>query len=209
MNKKKIAEIFKILEEKYTRNEIIELKYTNNYTLLVSVLLSAQATDKGVNRATEELFKIADSPEKMLKLGEEKLKDYIKTINYYNNKAKNIISLSKILVDKFNSQVPNSRENLESLPGIGRKTANVVLNIAFNETAIAVDTHVFRVSNRIGLVKTDNVLDTEQKLWQVVPDNYKKFVNHWLVLLGRYTCKAKKPNCEECPLKNICEKHIN
>ncbi len=208
MNKKKITEIFKILEEKYTRNEIIELKYNNNYTLLIAVLLSAQATDKGVNKATEELFKIADSPEKMLKLGEEKLKEHIKSINYFNNKAKNIIKLSQILVDKFNSQVPDNRESLESLPGIGRKTTNVILNIAFNQTSIAVDTHVFRVSNRIGLVKTDNVLDTEEELWKIIPDNYKKFVNHWLVLLGRYTCKAKKPNCEECPLKNLCEKHI-
>lgn len=208
MNKTKIKKIFQILEEKYTRGEIIELKYINVYTLLISVLLSAQATDKGVNKATNELFKIADTPEKMVNLGEENLKKYIKSINYFNNKAKNIIALSKILIEKFNSQVPNTREELESLPGIGRKTANVVLNIAFNQTSIAVDTHVFRVSNRIGLVKANNVLDTEKQLWKIVPDEYKKFVNHWLVLLGRYICKAKKPNCNDCPIKDLCEKNI-
>ena len=208
MNKTKIKKIFQILEEKYTRGEIIELKYINVYTLLISVLLSAQATDKGVNKATNELFKIADTPEKMVNLGEENLKKYIKSINYFNNKAKNIIALSKILIEKFNSQVPNTREELESLPGIGRKTANVVLNIAFNQTSIAVDTHVFRVSNRIGLVKANNVLDTEKELWKIVPDEYKKFVNHWLVLLGRYICKAKKPNCNDCPIKDLCEKNI-
>ena len=208
MNKKKINEIFKTLENKYTRNEIIELKYKNNYTLLIAVLLSAQSTDKGVNKATEELFKTVDTPEKMLALGEEKLKGYIKTINFFNTKARNIIKLSQILVDKFNSQVPNNREDLESLPGVGRKTTNVVLNIAFGKVSIAVDTHVFRVSNRIGLVKTDNVLDTEAELWKIVPDDYKMFINHWLVLLGRYICKAKKPDCAQCPLKDLCEKHL-
>ncbi len=208
MNKSKIQKIFSILEQYYTRNEIIELKYTNNYTLLISVLLSAQATDKGVNKATEELFKIADTPEKMLALGEVKLKQYLKTLNYYNTKTKHILELSKILVEKFNSQIPTTREELESLPGIGRKTANVVLNIVFDKHTIAVDTHVFRVSNRIGLVKADNVLDTEMELYKVVPANYVKFSNHWLVLLGRYICKARKPECDKCPIKELCEKHI-
>ena len=208
MNKSKIQKIFSILEQYYTRNEIIELKYTNNYTLLISVLLSAQATDKGVNKATEELFKIADTPEKMLALGEVKLKQYLKTLNYYNTKTKHILELSKILVEKFNSQIPTTREELESLPGIGRKTANVVLNIVFDKNTIAVDTHVFRVSNRIGLVKADNVLDTEMELYKIIPTNYVRFVNHWLVLLGRYICKARKPECDKCPIKELCEKHI-
>lgn len=208
MNKIKALEIFLLLEKKYSNDGIIELKYHNNYTLLLAVLLSAQATDKGVNKATESLFKIVKTPEDVLKIGEDKLKQYLKSINYFNTKSRNIIKLSQILVDKFNSQVPSKREDLESLPGVGRKTANVILNIAFNEVAIAVDTHVFRVSNRIGLVKTNNVLDTEKRLYKIVPQKNLKYVNHWLVLLGRYICKAKKPNCEECPLKNICEKHI-
>lgn len=208
MNKKKVSEIFQILEKKYSNDGIIELKYHNNYTLLLAVLLSAQATDKGVNKATENLFKIVENPEDILKIGEDKLKQYIKSINYFNTKSKNIIKLSQILIDKFDSQVPSKREDLESLPGVGRKTANVILNIAFDEAAIAVDTHVFRVSNRIGLVKTDNVFDTEKKLYKIVPQKNIKYVNHWLVLLGRYICKAKKPNCEECPLKDICEKNL-
>lgn len=209
MNKKKIAEIFKILEKKYSRDTIIELNYINNYTLLVSVLLSAQATDKGVNKATEALFKVADTPEKMLKLGEDDLKGYVKSINYFNTKSRNIIKLSQILVDKFNSEVPSNRDDLESLPGIGRKTANVVLNIAFKNPTIAVDTHVFRVSNRIGLVKTDNVFDTEMDLYRVMPKEFVEFSNHWLVLLGRYICKARRPECESCPVSSLCEKHIN
>ena len=208
MNRKKILEIFGRLEKRYTRNYIIELNYVNNYTLLIAVLLSAQATDKGVNKATEKLFELVNTPEDMLKLGEDGIKQYIKSINYFNNKAKNIIKLSKILVEKFNSQIPNNREGLESLPGVGRKTANVVLNIAFNIPEIAVDTHVFRVSNRIGLVKADNVFDTEMQLRKIIPDNYTTFVNHWLVLLGRYICKAKNPDCKNCPINDLCEKHI-
>ena len=209
MNKQKISKIFKQLEDKFSRDYKIELDYINNYTLLIAVLLSAQATDKGVNKATENLFKIANTPEDMLKLGEDGVKQYVKSINYFNNKSKNIIKLSKILVEKFNSQVPSNREDLESLPGVGRKTANVVLNIAFNIPEIAVDTHVFRVSNRIGLVKADNVLETEMQLKKIIPENYVSFVNHWLVLLGRYICKAKKPDCENCPIKDLCEKHID
>lgn len=208
MNKNKIKEIFNILEKYYTKKEIIELKYINNYTLLLSVLLSAQATDNSVNKATKDLFKIADTPEKILQLGEENLKKYLKTLNYYNTKTRHIIELSKILIEKFNSQIPTSRENLESLPGIGRKTANVILNIVFDKATIAVDTHVFRVSNRIGLVKAVNVLDTEMELYKVVPNEYVKYTNRWLVLLGRYICKARKPDCNNCPIKNLCEKHI-
>lgn len=209
MKKQKVLEIFRILEEKYSKDSIIELNYFNNYTLLLAVLLSAQATDKGVNKSTESLFKITNTPEEILKLGEEKLKQHLKSINYFNTKTKNIIKLSQILVDKFNSQVPNNREDLESLPGVGRKTANVMLNIAFNTHTIAVDTHVFRVSNRIGLVKANSVFDTEMKLYKIVPQEYVRYVNHWLVLLGRYICKAKKPDCENCPLKSVCEKHLS
>ncbi|HSQ97985.1 MAG TPA: endonuclease III [Rickettsiales bacterium] len=208
MNKQKVLKIFEALEKKYSKDAIIELNYFNNYTLLIAVLLSAQATDKGVNKATENLFKIAKTPEEMLKLGEDKLKQYVKSINYFNNKSRNIIKLSQILVDKFNSKVPSIREDLESLPGVGRKTANVILNIVFDTRVIAVDTHVFRVSNRIGFVKTNNVEDTEKKLYKIVPNEYIRYVNHWLVLLGRYICKANKPDCENCPLKDLCEKHI-
>ena len=205
MKKEKILKILQALEKKYTRNEIIELKYINNYTLLLAVLLSAQATDKGVNKATEPLFKIAKTPQEILNLGEEKLLNYLKSINYYKTKTKHIIELSKILIEKYNSQVPNTREDLENLPGVGRKTANVILNIAFNTRVIAVDTHVFRVANRIGLVKTNNVLDTEKELYKVIPENYIEFMNHWLVLLGRYICKAKNPDCQNCPLNKLCE----
>lgn len=205
MKKETVSKIFHILENYYTKNEIIELKYINNYTLLIAVLLSAQATDKGVNKATEILFQKASTPEEMIKLGEEGIKQYIKSINYYNTKAKNIIKLSQKLIDEYNSQVPSKREDLESLAGVGRKTANVVLNILFNQPNIAVDTHVFRVSNRLGLVKTDNVLDTEKKLNKIVPQQYIKYVNHWLVLLGRYICKAKKPECNKCPIKEFCK----
>lgn len=208
MNKQKILKIFEILEKQYSRDAVIELNYCDNYTLLIAVLLSAQATDKGVNKATEVLFKVAKTPEEMLQLGEDKLKQYLKSINYFNTKSRNIIKLSQILVDKFNSKVPSTREDLESLPGVGRKTANVILNIAFDIRVIAVDTHVFRVSNRIGFVKTYNVVDTEKQLYKVIPNEYIEFANHWLVLLGRYVCKAKKPDCESCPLKDLCEKHI-
>lgn len=209
MNKKEFfLKIFQILEQKYSKDFLIELNYINNYTLLISVLLSAQATDKGVNKATEKLFKAIQDPNEMLVFGEEKLKEEIKSINYYKTKAKNIIKLSEILVEKFNSKVPDNRKDLESLPGVGRKTANVVLNIAFNQPSIAVDTHVFRVSNRIGLVKTDNVLDTENELYKIVPEEYVRFTNHWFVLLGRYICKARKPNCEECPINKLCKKLI-
>lgn len=181
-----------------------ELNYSNAYTLLVAVVLSAQSTDKGVNRATEELFKIADTPAKMTALGLEKLKQYIKTIGLYNNKAKNIIALSQDLVDKYNGEVPHDRAALENLAGVGRKTANVVLNVWFNEPTLAVDTHVMRISHRLNLSDGKTPLDVEKDLVRVLPDNYKKNANHWLVLFGRYICKAQKPDCPNCPLAHLC-----
>ncbi|GMO57226.1 MAG: endonuclease III [Rickettsiales bacterium] len=201
-----IYAIFKKLEQYYntTSTALTELSYKNTYTLLVATLLSAQATDKGVNKATEPLFKIADTPDKMLKLGEQKLKEYIKTINYYNTKAKHIIELSQVLVEKFDSNVPNNREDLESLSGVGRKTANIVLNIAFKQPNIAVDTHVFRVSNRLGLTKAKNVRESEEQLLKIIPTEYIQNVNFWLVLFGRYICKAQKPDCLNCFLKDHC-----
>jgi endonuclease-3 len=200
-----INKIFEIWQKDHRNDPIIELNYKNNYTLLVAVILSAQSTDKGVNKATEELFKITEIPEKMLKLGEGGLKKYIKTIGLYNSKAKNIIAMSEVLVKKFNSKVPGNFDDLVSLPGVGRKTANVVLNCAFDIPAIGVDTHVFRVSNRIGIVKENNVLDTEKSLEKVIPQKWKKYVNHWMVLHGRYICKAKKPLCEQCNINEYCE----
>ncbi len=181
-----------------------ELNYVNPYTLLVAVVLSAQATDVGVNKATEKLFKVADTPEKMLKLGEARLKDHIKTIGLYNSKAKNVIALSRILIEEHGGWVPEAREPLEKLPGVGRKTANVVLNIAFGQPAIAVDTHIFRVSNRTGLAPGKTPLAVEQKLLKVVPDARKLHAHHWLILHGRYVCKARKPDCPSCVVEDLC-----
>jgi endonuclease-3 len=181
-----------------------ELEHTNPYTLLVAVVLSAQATDAGVNKATRILFKIADTPEKMLKLGEEKLRDYVKTIGLYRAKAKNVIGLSQRLVDDFDSIVPSDRELLESLPGVGRKTANVVMNIAFHQPTMAVDTHVFRVANRIGLSRGTTPLAVEEDLMHVVPKDYAMHAHHWLILHGRYVCKARKPECWRCLISDIC-----
>ena len=166
--------------------------------LLVAVVLSAQATDVGVNRATEPLFKVADTPEKMLALGEQKLIDYIRTIGLYRMKAKNVIGLSKALIEKHGGEVPREREALEALPGVGRKTANVVLNIAFGEPTIAVDTHIFRVGNRTGLAPGKTPFEVELKLEKVVPEKYKLHAHHWLILHGRYVCKARKPECWRC-----------
>lgn len=205
MKKEHILEIFKILEKIYGKDELIELKYINNYTLLVSVILSAQATDLGVNKATKDLFKKITTPEEMLELGEDELKKYIKTINYYPTKARHIMAMSKKLVENFDSTVPDNMDDLISLDGVGRKTANVVLNIAFKKPSIAVDTHVFRVSNRLGIVNTKNVLDTEKKLLKVIPKEYVRHVNHYLVLFGRYNCKAKNPQCSDCVLKSYCK----
>lgn len=198
-----ILEIMEIFNQR-DPNPRCELDYKNAYTLLVAVVLSAQSTDKGVNRATEELFKIADTPQKMVALGIDKLKDYIKTIGLYNNKAKNIIALSQELVEKYQGEVPHNREALESLAGVGRKTANVVLNVWFGEPALAVDTHVMRISHRLEMSQGKNPLEVEKDLLQVLPDSYKKNANHWLVLFGRYICKAQKPDCANCPLTRLC-----
>ncbi|MCW5771374.1 MAG: endonuclease III [Rhodospirillaceae bacterium] len=181
-----------------------ELEYKNAYTLLVAVVLSAQATDVGVNKATKALFKVADTPAKMLALGEAKLRDYVKTIGLYNSKAKNIIKLSQILEKQYDGKVPNSREALEQLPGVGRKTANVVLNIAFGEPTIAVDTHIFRVANRTGLAPGKTPLAVETKLEAKVPARYKPHAHHWLILHGRYVCKARKPDCTHCLIADFC-----
>jgi len=181
-----------------------ELDYVNPYTLLVAVVLSAQATDVGVNKATKALFKIADTPEKMLALGEAQVRDHIKTIGLFNAKAKNVIGLSEILVREHGSQVPRDRPSLETLPGVGRKTANVVLNIAFGEPTIAVDTHLFRVGNRTGLAPGKTPLAVEQKLLKAVPAHYMLHAHHWLILHGRYICKARKPDCPACPVADLC-----
>lgn len=198
-----ILEIMDIFNQK-DPNPRCELNYNNAYTLLVAVVLSAQSTDKGVNRATEELFKIADTPQKMAALGLDKLKHYIKTIGLYNNKAKNIIALSKELMEKYQGEVPHNREALENLAGVGRKTANVVLNVWFNEPTLAVDTHVMRISHRLNMSDGKNPLEVEKDLLKVLPDNYKKNANHWLVLFGRYICKAQKPDCPNCPVSSFC-----
>jgi endonuclease-3 len=181
-----------------------ELEHINPYTLLVAVVLSAQATDTGVNKATRGLFAVADTPEKMLSLGEDRVRDYIKTIGLYRNKAKNVIALSQKLIAEHGSAVPMTREALEALPGVGRKTANVVLNIAFGESTIAVDTHLFRVSNRTGLAPGKTPLDVELKLLRVIPDRYKRHAHHWLILHGRYVCKARAPECPRCIINDLC-----
>jgi len=181
-----------------------ELNSVNPYTLLVAVVLSAQATDKGVNKATEKLFKIADTPQKMVALGEAGLIEHIKTIGLFRNKAKNVIALSKMLIEKHGGEVPRTREELEELPGAGRKTANVVLNVAFHQKTIAVDTHIFRVGNRTNLAPGKNVLEVELKLEKVVPDHYKLHAHHWLILHGRYTCIARKPLCPTCVVRDLC-----
>ena len=181
-----------------------ELEHVNPFTLLVAVVLSAQATDAGVNKATRALFAIADTPAKMAGLGEETIRDYIKTIGLFRNKAKNVLRLSEILHDEHGGQVPRDREALEALPGVGRKTANVVLNIAFGEPTIAVDTHIFRVSNRTGLAEGATPDKVEQRLLEVVPDRFKLHAHHWLILHGRYICLARKPRCGVCIIRDIC-----
>ena len=198
-----ILEIMEIFNQR-DPNPKCELNYTNAYTLLVAVVLSAQSTDKGVNKATEALFKIADTPQKMLSLGLEKLKTYIKTIGLYNNKAKNIIALSEELVKHHQGVVPEDRYILETLPGVGRKTANVVLNVWFNQPTLAVDTHIMRISHRLNLSDGKTPLKVEEDLLKVLPQNYVKNANHWLVLFGRYICKAQKPDCANCPIQKFC-----
>ncbi|MET0877905.1 MAG: endonuclease III [Tardiphaga sp.] len=181
-----------------------ELEHVNPYTLLVAVVLSAQATDAGVNRATRALFAIADTPQKMLDLGEEQVRNYIKTIGLYRTKARNVIALSEKLIVEFGGVVPRTREELESLPGAGRKTANVVLNMAFGEHTMAVDTHVFRVGNRTNMAPGKNVLEVELALLRVIPDEFMMHAHHWLILHGRYTCLARKPRCEVCLINDLC-----
>ena len=203
MKKADIEEFFRRLEEKDPEPQG-ELHYVNPYTLLVAVVLSAQATDVGVNKATGPLFEVADTPEKMLALGLPKVRDYIKTIGLFNNKAKNVIGLSEMLIAEHNSEVPRDREALEKLPGVGRKTASVVVNIAFGEPTIAVDTHIFRVSNRTSLAPGKNVLQVEKKLEKVVPEHYRLHAHHWLILHGRYVCKARKPDCAVCSVHDLC-----
>lgn len=182
-----------------------ELDYVNIFTLLVAVVLSAQATDAGVNKATKTLFEVADTPEKMYALGEDKIRDYIKTIGLYRNKAKNVYALCKALIEQHNSEVPEDREALEALPGVGRKTANVVLNIGFGHPTIAVDTHLFRIANRTGLAPGKNVLAVEKLLLKVIPKDYLLHAHHWLILHGRYICKARKPECYHCIIVDECK----
>lgn len=201
--KSEILEIMKIFDA-INPNPQCELNFHNAYTLLVAVVLSAQTTDKGVNKATENLFKIADTPQKMLDLGIDKLKQHIKSIGLYNNKAKNIMLLSQDLINRFNSEVPNNREALESLAGVGRKTANVVLNVWFDLPALAVDTHVMRLSHRLDFSQGKTPLAVELDLLKILPEEYVKKANHWLVLFGRYTCKAQRPDCLNCPISSYC-----
>ena len=181
-----------------------ELQYINPYTLLVAVVLSAQATDKGVNKATAPLFARIDTPEKMVALGEERLREAIKTIGLYRMKAKNVIALSRTLIEKYGSGVPRDRDALQELPGVGRKTANVVMNVAFGEPTIAVDTHIFRVGNRTGLAPGKDPREVEDRLEAVVPDKYKLHAHHWLILHGRYICVARKPRCPDCIVADLC-----
>lgn len=181
-----------------------ELEYVNAYTLLIAVVLSAQATDAGVNKATKALFEIADTPKKMVEVGEDAVREHIKTIGLYRNKAKNVVALSKALIDHHSGEVPETREELENLPGVGRKTANVVLNIAFGQPTIAVDTHIFRVANRTGVAPGKDPFDVELNLERLVPNSYKLHAHHWLILHGRYICKARKPRCKDCLIVDLC-----
>ena len=204
MNKQKRIEILTRLRNE-NPHPTTELNYTNPFELLIAVILSAQATDKGVNKATEKLFAAANTPQAILDLGVEGLKEYIKTIGLFNSKAENIIKTCRDLIEKHQGQVPENREALEALAGVGRKTANVVLNTAFGHPTIAVDTHIFRVSNRTGFAPGKDVVKVEEKLLKVVPDEFKVDVHHWLILHGRYTCIARKPRCGSCIIEDLCE----
>ncbi|SDS65321.1 endonuclease III [Pseudomonas oryzae] len=204
MNAAKRAEIFRRLKEDNPEPST-ELEYQSVFELLVAVILSAQATDVGVNKATAKLFPVANTPEAIHALGVEGLEQYIKTIGLYRSKAKNVIEACRLLIEKHNSVVPNTREELEALPGVGRKTANVVLNTAFRQPAMAVDTHIFRVSNRTGIAPGKTVLEVEKKLVKFVPREYLLDAHHWLILHGRYVCKARKPQCGSCRIEDLCE----
>lgn len=203
MTKAEIWEFFSRLSERDPEPKG-ELDYVNPFTLLVAVVLSAQATDVGVNKATGPLFKVADTPEAILALGEGKLKDYIKTIGLFNTKAKNVIKLCQMLISDHGGEVPTTREELEKLPGVGRKTANVVLNIAFGQPTIAVDTHLFRLGNRTGMAPGKTPLEVEKALEKRIPAEWKRHAHHWLILHGRYICKARKPDCPDCPVEELC-----
>ena len=204
MNPAKRTEIFRRLREANPK-PTTELEYASPFQLLIAVMLSAQATDVGVNKATRRLFPAAGTPQAIFALGEAKLKSYISTIGLYNAKAKNVIATCKILIEEYGGRVPRKREQLEALPGVGRKTANVILNTAFGEPTIAVDTHIFRVSNRSGLAPGANVRAVEDKLEKVVPIEFKQDAHHWLILHGRYVCKARKPDCPQCVIRDLCE----
>lgn len=204
MNKEKRYQIFSRLREA-NPNPTTELNWSNNFELLAAVLLSAQSTDVGVNKATDKLFPVANTPQAIIDLGLEGLKSYIKTIGLFNTKAANLMKTCHLLVDKHGGEVPQTRKELEALPGVGRKTANVVLNTAFGQPTIAVDTHIFRVSNRTGIATGKNVDEVEQKLLRHVPAEFKKDIHHWLILHGRYTCVARKPRCLSCIIEDLCE----
>ena len=204
MNAQKRAEIFRRLREANPK-PTTELDYASPFQLLISVILSAQATDVGVNKATRRLFPIAGTPAAMLALGEERLKRYISTIGLYNAKAKNVIATCALLIERHGGEVPRTRVELEALPGVGRKTANVILNTAFGEATIAVDTHIFRLANRTGLAPGKTVRAVEDKLDKVVPPEFKQDAHHWLILHGRYVCKARKPDCPQCIIRDLCE----
>ena len=204
MNSVKRAEIFKRLAE-HNPNPDTELHYDTAFELLIAVILSAQATDIGVNKATDKLYPVANTPEAILGLGEAGLKSYIKTIGLFNTKARNVLKTCKILIEQHASQVPDNRKDLEELPGVGRKTANVILNTAFGQPTIAVDTHIFRVGNRTKIATGKTPLEVEKKLIKFTPAEYKQGAHHWLILHGRYVCKARKPECPECVISDLCE----
>ena len=204
MNAEKRRQLYQRLADA-TPDPTTELKYASEFELLVSVVLSAQATDISVNKATAALFKVANTPAAILALGEERLKPYIRTIGLFNSKAKNIIGACEALLERHGGRVPPDRDALEALPGVGRKTASVILNTAFGQPTIAVDTHIFRVSNRTGLARGKNVLEVERRLEKFTPDEFKHDAHHWLILHGRYVCKARKPNCRECMIEDLCD----
>ena len=204
MNKEKRRLIFERLREN-NPHPTTELEYTTPFELLIAVILSAQATDVGVNKATRKLYPMANTPEAIYALGVDGLKEYIKTIGLFNSKAENVIKTCRMLIDKHNSVVPDNREDLEALPGVGRKTANVILNTAFGQPAMAVDTHIFRVSNRTGIAPGKNVLEVEKRLLRLVPREFLIDAHHWLILHGRYVCKARKPQCGSCIIEDLCE----
>lgn len=204
MNAAKREEIFRRLAEHNPRPDT-ELNYTTPFELLIAVILSAQATDVGVNKATDKLYAVANTPADILALGEKGLKSYVKTIGLFNTKAANIIKTCRLLIDEHGGEVPDNRQALEALPGVGRKTANVILNTAFGQPTIAVDTHIFRVSNRTGIASGKTPLEVEKKLLKFTPEQYRQGAHHWLILHGRYVCKARKPLCTECVISDLCE----